>query len=80
MMKLSPKEDLQEWLSDNFGVIEGSISEECIKWSEKHNIQKCKPFEKQDELDVVDIENLADSIAETLKTGLMNVIKTYKES
>ncbi|NKC67198.1 hypothetical protein [Vagococcus fluvialis] len=79
-MKLSPKEDFQEWLTDNFDVIKESISDECRKWSEKHNIQKCKPFEKQDELDIVDVDNLADNIAESLETGLMNVIKTYEES
>lgn len=73
-------EDLQEWLVDNFDEVKDSIQNECRKWSEKHNIQKCKPFERQDEIDVVDIESLGDDIAEALETGLINVIKTYEET
>lgn len=72
-------EDLKEWLIDNFDEVKESIQKECSKWSEKHNIQKCKPFEKQEELDIVDVDNLADNIAESLKTGLINVINTYEE-
>ena len=78
-MKLSPKEDFQEWLTNNFDVIKDSISDECREWSDKHDIQKCKPFDKQKELDIVDVDNLADNIAKALETGLLNVISTYKD-
>lgn len=68
--RLSPKEDLREWLVDNWFSVEDNL-ESSVSTYLQHN-----EFDKSD---IVDRDDLVQFISERLKTGLLNVIETYEE-
>ena len=68
--RLSPKEDLREWLVDNWFSVEDNL-ESSVSTYLQHN-----EFDKSD---IVDRDDLVEFISERLKTGLLNVIETYEE-
>ena len=68
--RLSPKEDLREWLVDNWFSVEDNLGSSVSTYLQ-HN-----EFDKSD---IVDRDDLVQFISERLKTGLLNVIETYKD-
>lgn len=71
---LPPKEDLRDWIVDNFDDIEEDILKSITKFCKE------KAFEgKNINLKtLIDREELKDEICDNLKTGLLNVIDTYE--
>ncbi len=41
---LSPKEDLSNWIVENFEEIESQIVGECARRCNQHKIPRCKPY------------------------------------
>ena len=60
--KLSPVEDVGYWINDNFCMIESHINKTCRK-----NIS-----------DVVLADSISEEVGSELKTGLLNIVGTYK--
>lgn len=74
---MSPKEDLREWIVDNFEVaIQENIRKKLIDYR--------KESLKLDEghlnfIEEIDIDILCEIIAENIKEGILNVVDTYEE-
>jgi DNA-binding PadR family transcriptional regulator len=60
------KEDLKTWLADNFEAIDDTISEITSK------------YEKKENWDDVEVDNMVDEISVNLEENLRNVIDTYE--
>lgn len=73
-IELTYKEDLRDWLVDNFDAIEEDISKSITKFCKE------KAFEDKNInlKTLIDREELKDEICENLKQGLLNVIDTYE--
>lgn len=69
------KEDLRDWLVDNWIAIEDSV-DSVLTSCNKEFLMKGERFELSN---VVDRDNLVNKIAENLKTGILNVVDTYEE-
>ena len=68
------KDDFRDWIIDNFTTeIKENIVKSICKYSKKL-LSNSKIF---DIFNMVDKNDLADEILDSLKTGLLNVIDTY---
>lgn len=73
---MTPKEDLRDWLVDNWNTVE----DEILKAMKNYNKELLMQGEKFDLTNVVDKNNLADEISGNLKMGILNVIDSYDDS
>lgn len=73
--QIRPKEDLMDWIVDNFIAIEEDVLQSIAEY--------CKQKDLDDETinlkNFHDRQDLKDEICENLKEGLLNVVETYKE-
>ncbi|PTQ84763.1 hypothetical protein C8U37_107131 [Trichococcus patagoniensis] len=67
MTKQTPKQDLNDWLVDNFFVIDSHINKIC-----KVKLSKLG-------IDEEDVDSISEEISGMLKTGLLNIVGTYEE-
>ena len=67
--KLTPKEDLYNWLVGNFEEVSQDLFSEI---AEKHA--------KKNSWDIVEIHFMVEEIVENVKEGILNVVSTYGES
>lgn len=72
---MTQKEDLRDWLIDNWIAIDDSVDSILINYSKKVLMKG----ERFDLSNIVDRDNLANEIAENLKIGILNVVDTYEE-
>ena len=63
---MTPKEDLREWIIDNWFTVEDDI-EQTMKSTLANKI------------DSVDLEFASYDVSDAVKQGILNVIDTYKE-
>lgn len=66
---LTPKEDLRDWLVDNWDI--------AVKDSIGFALQTMVVDAKKDMNDICDREETTDFISERLKEGFLNVLDTY---
>ena len=66
----SPKEDLIEWITDNWDFVEDDIRLSVSTVLDNHTFNKD---------DSVDRDTLVDFVSEKIKTGILNVVSTYEE-
>ena len=70
--KLTPKEDLYNWLVDNFEeVAQDLFSEVAEKHAEDND---------WDIIDIIKIHFMVEEIIENVKERILNVVSTYEES
>lgn len=64
---MTAKEDLYNWMVDNF--------EEAAKDTISEIARK---FARENGWDIIDVDSMADELVENLKEGILNVISTYE--
>lgn len=75
---MSPKEDLREWIVDNFEVaIQENIRKKLIDYRKES--LKLDEGQTLNFIEEVDIDILCEIIAENIKEGILNVVDTHEE-